>query len=130
MLPCGTGKTRVALRITERLTHPGELSVVLCPSIALVAQIRREFLQHASTPLKSDGGVFRTRGSLTTRRRLRTPMTRPLIEEWRTTEEITGCPVTTDPEEIAGWIRNRKTVSAQGCGERNLRHLPVGATYL
>ncbi|MCY3925984.1 MAG: hypothetical protein OXG52_10845 [bacterium] len=32
ILPCGTGKTRVALRIVEELTGAGELSVVLCPS--------------------------------------------------------------------------------------------------
>ena len=62
VLPCGTGKTRIALRITEELTYPGELLVVLCPSIALVAQIRREFLQHANVPLRvmavcSDKGV-------------------------------------------------------------------------
>ena len=52
VLPCGAGKTRIALRIVEELTYPGELSVVLCPSIALVAQIRREFLQHANTSLR------------------------------------------------------------------------------
>jgi len=52
VLPCGTGKTRISLRIVERLTEPGELSIVLCPSIALVAQIRREYLQHAETPLR------------------------------------------------------------------------------
>ena len=48
ILPCGTGKTRISLRIVEELTPPGELSIVLCPSIALVAQIRREYLQNAT----------------------------------------------------------------------------------
>ena len=38
ILPCGTGKTRISLRIVEELTPPGELSIILCPSIALVAQ--------------------------------------------------------------------------------------------
>ncbi len=47
ILPCGTGKTRISLRIVEALTPAGDVSVVLCPSIALVAQIRREYLQHA-----------------------------------------------------------------------------------
>ena len=47
ILPCGTGKTRISLRIVEELTPAGNVSVVLCPSIALVAQIRREYLQHA-----------------------------------------------------------------------------------
>lgn len=53
ILPCGTGKTRVALRIIEALTSSGELSVVLCPSIALVAQIRREFLNHAELGVRA-----------------------------------------------------------------------------
>ena len=48
ILPCGTGKTRISLRIVEELTPVGNVSVVLCPSIALVAQIRREYLQHAT----------------------------------------------------------------------------------
>ena len=51
ILPCGTGKTRISLRIIEELTPAGGLSIVLCPSIALVGQIRREYLQHASVPL-------------------------------------------------------------------------------
>ena len=48
ILPCGTGKTRISLRIVEELTPAGSVSVVLCPSIALVAQIRREYLQYAT----------------------------------------------------------------------------------
>ena len=53
ILPCGTGKTRISLRIIEQLTQPGELSIILCPSIALVAQIRREYLQHANTRFRA-----------------------------------------------------------------------------
>ena len=53
ILPCGTGKTRISLRIVEELTPPGELSIVLCPSIALVAQIRREYLQQANTDIRA-----------------------------------------------------------------------------
>ena len=107
VLPCGTGKTRIALRIIEELAYPGELSVVLCPSIALVAQIRREFLQHAAGPLRvmavcSDKGVAAdeekvvNEGDATVDRGM------------ATTEEIKGCPVTTDASEIADWIRDRR----------------------
>ena len=53
ILPCGTGKTRISLRIVEDLTPPGQLAVVLCPSIALVAQLRREYLQCAASPLRT-----------------------------------------------------------------------------
>ena len=51
ILPCGTGKSRIALRLIEELTEPGQVSAILCPSIALVAQLRREFLIHGSRPL-------------------------------------------------------------------------------
>ena len=51
ILPCGTGKSRIALRLIEELTEPGQVSAILCPSIALVAQLRREFLMHGSRPL-------------------------------------------------------------------------------
>ena len=107
VLPCGTGKTRIALRITEELTYRGKLSVVLCPSIALVAQIRREFLQHASRPLRvmavcSDKGVAVDDEEVANKDD--TTLDRGLA----TTAEIKGCPVTTDVGEIAGWIRQRR----------------------
>ncbi len=108
VLPCGTGKTRIALRITEELTYPGELSVVLCPSIALVAQIRREFLQHANVPLRvmavcSDKGV-----AADDEEKVANDDDATLDRGLATTEEIKGCPVTTDPGEIADWIRQRR----------------------
>ncbi len=53
ILPCGTGKSRIALRIVEELARPGEVSAVLCPSIALVAQLRREFLANSEKPMKA-----------------------------------------------------------------------------
>ena len=51
ILPCGTGKSRIALRLIEELTEPGQVSAILCPSIALVAQLRREFLIHSNRAL-------------------------------------------------------------------------------
>ena len=111
VLPCGAGKTRIALRITEQLTYPGELSVVLCPSIALVAQIRREFLQNAGRSLRvmavcSDQGVGIDEEKVVNSDD--TTIDRGLS----TTEEIKGCPVTTDADEIADWIRNRREGNA------------------
>ena|GEM_PF-384330 len=53
VLPCGTGKTRISLRIVEDLCDAGDTAVVLCPSIALVAQLRREYLVHATQPIRS-----------------------------------------------------------------------------
>ncbi|MDE0309263.1 MAG: DEAD/DEAH box helicase family protein [Acidiferrobacterales bacterium] len=43
VMPCGTGKTRVAYRVMKEIVNSGELTIVLVPSIALVSQIKREF---------------------------------------------------------------------------------------
>ncbi|MYJ68907.1 MAG: hypothetical protein F4087_10420 [Gemmatimonadetes bacterium] len=111
VLPCGTGKTRIALRITEQLTAPSELSIVLCPSIALVAQIRREFLQHAREQLRvmavcSDEGVAASEEKVAGKDDA------TLDRGLETTDALRGCPVTTDAGEIAEWIRARRTGSA------------------
>ena len=45
VLPCGTGKTRVSMRIVNELCADGTLAVVLVPSIALIGQVRRAYLE-------------------------------------------------------------------------------------
>ncbi len=45
ILPCGTGKTRVSMRIVEELCSDGDIAVVLVPSIALIGQVRLAYLQ-------------------------------------------------------------------------------------
>ena len=107
VLPCGAGKTRIALRIVEQLTFPGELSVVLCPSIALVAQIRREFLQHANMELRALA-VCSDKGVAADEEKVTNDDDATVDRGFTTTEEIRGCPVTTDPDEIADWIKQRK----------------------
>lgn len=42
VMPCGTGKTRVSYRVLKELLSPGEIGVILVPSIALVSQLKRE----------------------------------------------------------------------------------------
>ena len=109
ILPCGTGKTRISLRIVEELTQPSGLSVVLCPSIALVAQIRREYLQNAGNPIRalavcSDetaGYDPKKEGSRNTFEEVTADSSNV------SADEIKG-KVTTDPEEIAQWIREGK----------------------
>ena len=106
ILPCGTGKTRVSLRIVESLTAPGEVSVVLCPSIALVAQIRREYLQHAEKGLDvlavcSD----KTAGYDPKKEGVRNSAADPTVDGSNmSAREIKGR-VTTDPAEIAEWMK-------------------------
>ena len=53
VLPCGTGKTRVSMRILSELSEPGDVGVVLVPSIALIAQVRREYLSHIGHPVRT-----------------------------------------------------------------------------
>ena len=106
ILPCGTGKTRISLRIIETLTEPGDLAVVLCPSIALVAQIRREFLVNAKEGIRSlavcsdeTAGYDRIEGN---------SMEDPTIDMSRVSaSEVKGM-VTTDSNEIAQWIRESR----------------------
>ncbi len=80
ILPCGTGKTRIALRMTEELARAGELAVVLCPSIALVAQIRREFLNHRSVDIRALA-VCSDETAGPRPRHSRQPQRRPLLAE-------------------------------------------------
>ena len=106
ILPCGTGKTRISLRVIEELTPPGKLSIVLCPSIALVAQIRREYLQNASASIDvlavcSDvtaGYDPRKEGS-------RNATLDPTVDNSNVSASEVKGKVTTDAGEIADWMR-------------------------
>ena len=105
ILPCGTGKTRISLRIIKELTPSGGLSIVLCPSIALVAQIRREYLLNSENPIRALAVCSDVTAGYD-----------PKKEDQRNTfEEVTADSsnfsaneikgkVTTDPVEIARWI--------------------------
>ena len=106
ILPCGTGKSRIALRIIERLTEPGQVSAVLCPSIALVAQLRGEFLAHCAVGVNalavcSDEGVARDKD-------LASDPTADLGHA--SASEVKGR-VTTQAAEIGEWI---DAVAAEG----------------
>ena len=106
ILPCGTGKTRISLRIVEALTPAGGLSIVLCPSIALVAQLRREYLQNAALPIRplavcSDKSAAydpRKEGS-------RSASADPTVDSSNVSADIVKGKVSTDPADIAQWIQ-------------------------
>ena len=107
ILPCGTGKTRISLRIVEELTSPGELSIVLCPSIALVAQIRREYLQHAENDMRplavcSD----ETAGYDPKKESSRNTAADPTLDNSNVSASDVKGKVTTAPTEIAQWIHD------------------------
>ena len=106
ILPCGTGKTRISLRIIEALTPPGELSIVLCPSIALVTQIRREYLQNAAVSIDvlavcSDA----TAGYDPRKEGRRNATLDPTVDNSNVSASEVKGRVTTDAGEIADWMR-------------------------
>ena len=116
ILPCGTGKTRISLRIVEELTPPGALSIVLCPSIALVAQIRREYLQHAETDLRALAVCSdETAGYDPKKESSRNATADPTVDNSNVSAAEVKGKVTTDPAEIAAWIRHE-----QGVGRVNV----------
>ena len=110
IMACGTGKTFTALRIAERLA-PGKANILyLAPSIALVAQTRREWLNHtgrklACTVICSDKTAGRT-------------------EDISTTE--ISCETTTDPQKIAAALNTKipdNTARAVFCTYQSLKKL-------
>ena len=106
ILPCGTGKTRISLRVIEELTPPGKLSIVLCPSIALVAQIRREYLQNASATIDvlavcSDV----TAGYDPKKEGSRNATLDPTVDNSNVSASEVKGKVTTDAGEIDDWMR-------------------------
>lgn len=106
ILPCGTGKTRISLRIIEKLTPAGKLSIVLCPSIALVAQIRREYLQNAATDIRllavcSD----MTAGYDPAKEGMINTAEDPTADNSNVSASEVKGKVTTNANEIADWIR-------------------------
>ena len=104
ILPCGAGKTRVSLRIVEKLTEPGGLSIVLCPSIALVAQIRREYLQFTQVKINALAVCSDETAGISPKQEGKTKANDPTLDtSFVSADEIKG-QVTTDPIEIATWI--------------------------
>ncbi len=105
ILPCGTGKTRISLRIIEELTPPGELSIVLCPSIALVAQIRREYLQYTEKAMRALAVCSdETAGYDPRRESSRNTAADPTLDNSNVSASEVKGKVTTDSLEIAQWM--------------------------
>ena len=106
ILPCGTGKTRISLRIIEQLTPQGGLSVVLCPSIALVAQIRSEYLQNAEVEIRALAVCSdKTAGYDPQKEDSRNTAEDPTLDNSNVSASDVKGKVTTHPDEIAQWIR-------------------------
>ncbi len=110
IMACGTGKTFTALRIAEQLAPRNANILFIAPSIALVAQTRREWLSHTRRPLActvicSDQTAGRT-------------------EDISTTE--ISCETTTDPSKIAATLNTTipaNTARAVFCTYQSLEKL-------
>ena len=120
VMPCGTGKTRVGYRIaraltTSRKTPDGtdRLTIVLCPSIGLVRQLKTAYEVMA----KSDGVAIETLAVCSDRSgdsaKRRKPNVDEAIADDPTTDlsgidgsEITGA-VRRKAQDIADWIAER-----------------------
>ncbi len=82
------------------------MPIVLCPSIALVAQIRREYLQNAAVPVDilavcSD----QTAGYDPKKESSRNSAADPTVDNSNVSESEVKGRVTTDADEIAAWIK-------------------------
>jgi len=53
LMACGTGKTLVGLRVAEELAGPGGRVLVLVPSLALLSQTLRAWLDDARLPVRA-----------------------------------------------------------------------------
>lgn len=109
ILPCGTGKTRVSMRIVNELCVDGTLAVVLVPSIALIGQVRRAYL---------DG--LRAAGRATTTIAVCSDKTANAVrpgEEEKGTDDVTrdtghthtieiSCKVASDPDRVVEFLNN------------------------
>ena len=120
VMPCGTGKTRVGYRIARELTTPGKtpdaadrLTIVLCPSIGLVRQLKTAYEGMA----KSDGVAIRTLAVCSDRsgdsaRRRRSNVDEAIAEDPTVDlsgidgSEITGS-VGRKAQDVAAWITDR-----------------------
>ena len=113
ILPCGTGKTRISLRIVEELAGPGDLAVVLCPSIALVAQIRREYLQHSQKQIRALAVCSDETAGYDPKREDRIDTaSNPMADNSNTSESEVKGKVTTESAEISRWITEGKSEDA------------------
>ncbi len=111
VLPCGTGKTRVAYRAMKELVSTGEIAIVLVPSIALVSQIKGQFqhlahrdaLEMQTIAVCSDKTAGQTRTS-----EGKSLADHPTLDVSHTaTYEVIGDTAST-PKDLIDWLRERQ----------------------
>ena len=105
VLPCGTGKTRVSMRIMSELSGPGDLGVVLVPSIALIAQVRREYLSHIGRPVRTLAVCSDVTAGHVDIERDPDLAADPTRDTGQVRAADVGCQVAQSAEAVADWLR-------------------------
>lgn len=105
VLPCGTGKTRVSMRIMSELSEPGHLGVVLVPSIALIAQVRREYLSHIGRPVRTLAVCSDATAGHVDIERDPNLASDPTRDTGQVRAAEVGCRVAQNAESVADWLR-------------------------
>ena len=105
VLPCGTGKTRVSMRIMSELSEPGDLGVVLVPSIALIAQVRREYLSHIGRPVRTLAVCSDATAGHVDIERDPNLASDPTRDTGQVRAAEIGCRVAQNAEAVADWLR-------------------------
>lgn len=105
VLPCGTGKTRVSMRVMEELCSATDLGLVLVPSIALVAQVRQEYLANKTRPARALAVCSdKTAGHVSSDEEPSLDAD-PTLDTGHVHASDLGCRVEQDATKIAEWIR-------------------------
>ena len=104
-LPCGTGKTRVSMRIVEELCSDGDLAVVLVPSIALIGQVRLAYLQGLRAAKRDTVSIAvcsdKTAGMVKSEEK---PGDDPTSDTGHTHAVEVGCRVAESPEAVEAFL--------------------------
>lgn len=107
IMACGTGKTFVSLKASERLAPDNGRVLFAAPSIALVSQARKEWLTHTERTMTSlvvcSDSTAGGRG-----------------ESDKAGLDDLVCPVASNPREIADHLRDGKGVKAVFCTYQSL----------
>ena len=105
VLPCGTGKTRVSMRIMSELSEPGDLGVVLVPSIALIAQVRSEYLSHIGRPVRTLAVCSDVTAGHVDVERDPDIAADPTLDAGQVRAADVGCRVAQNAKAVADWLR-------------------------
>ncbi len=106
ILPCGTGKTRVSMRIVEQLCSDSDLAVVLVPSIALIGQVRLAYLQGLRAAKRDTVSIAvcsdKTAGLVKSEEK---PGDDPTSDNGHTHAVEVGCRVAESPEAVEAFLK-------------------------